>query len=118
MENDQHLPVQVNNLRLELTSVQDTNEQLAYELGKSNQRFILAMRGANEGGGVEYEEDELEGNLSTWKSLVYPDEKRSVLMAHSLEYNVVAEGVEYVEPLNLLKKLGCDLAQGYLVSQR
>ncbi len=38
-------------------------------------------------------------------------------MAHSLEYNVVAEGVEHVEQLNLLKKLGCDLAQGYLFSK-
>ena len=108
MENDQHLLAQVNKLRLELTSVQDTNEQLADELGKSNQRFILAMRGANEGvwdwnietdtvyysprwkSMLGYEEDELEGNLSTWKSLVHPDEKKCVLekAAHYLSGKV------------------------------
>ncbi|UGA53649.1 bifunctional diguanylate cyclase/phosphodiesterase [Vibrio sp. VB16] len=108
MENDQHLLAQVNKLRLELTSVQDSNEQLADELGKSNQRFILAMRGANEGvwdWNIEtdtvyysprwkymlgYEEDELEGNLSTWKSLVHPDETKCVLekAAHYLSGKV------------------------------
>jgi EAL domain-containing protein (putative c-di-GMP-specific phosphodiesterase class I) len=30
---------------------------------------------------------------------------------------VVAEGVEKIEAWNLLRKLGCDLAQGYLISK-
>jgi sensor c-di-GMP phosphodiesterase-like protein len=30
---------------------------------------------------------------------------------------VVAEGVENVEVWNLLRRLGCDLAQGYLISK-
>lgn len=35
-------------------------------------------------------------------------------MAHSLEIEVIAEGVETIEQFELLKKLGCDNIQGYL----
>lgn len=38
----------------------------------------------------------------------------AVAMAHGLRLNVVAEGVENVEQLALLRKHGCDEAQGYL----
>ena len=37
-----------------------------------------------------------------------------VAMAHGLDLQVVAEGVETAEQLAFLKKLGCDWAQGYL----
>jgi diguanylate cyclase (GGDEF)-like protein/PAS domain S-box-containing protein len=40
-----------------------------------------------------------------------------VAMAHSLELNVVAEGVENVAQSRFLQTLGCRLAQGYLFSQ-
>lgn len=36
-------------------------------------------------------------------------------MAHSLEIEVIAEGVETLEQFELLKKLGCDHIQGYLL---
>ncbi len=38
----------------------------------------------------------------------------AIVMAHSLELKVVAEGVETEEQLAYLEKLGCDCAQGYL----
>jgi len=43
--------------------------------------------------------------------------KATVAMAHVLNLNVVAEGVETDEQLTFLKFLGCDNAQGYLLSK-
>ena len=40
-----------------------------------------------------------------------------ILMAHSLKLEVLAEGVENEAQLALLRALGCDLAQGFLVSR-
>ena len=37
-----------------------------------------------------------------------------IALAHSLNLEVVAEGVEEVATLNRLVDLGCDFAQGYL----
>ena len=37
-------------------------------------------------------------------------------LAHSMNLRVVAEGVETAESWNLLRRLGCDFAQGFLVS--
>ena len=39
-----------------------------------------------------------------------------VLMAHTLRMNVVAEGVETEAQLALLRKIGCDQAQGFLIA--
>jgi len=36
-----------------------------------------------------------------------------IAMGHRLEYNVIAEGVEDIETVNLLKELECDMIQGY-----
>jgi diguanylate cyclase (GGDEF)-like protein len=41
----------------------------------------------------------------------------TIELAHSMGLRVVAEGVEVVEAWNLLRRLGCDLAQGYLISK-
>ncbi|MDF1757283.1 MAG: EAL domain-containing protein [Legionellaceae bacterium] len=40
-----------------------------------------------------------------------------IRLAHSLNLLVVAEGVEYIEQLNVLKELKCDLIQGYYFSK-
>ena len=41
----------------------------------------------------------------------------TIELAHSMGLKVVAEGVETAEGWNLLRKLGCDYAQGYLISK-
>ncbi len=38
-------------------------------------------------------------------------------MAHKLNMLVIAEGVETTEQLDILTKIGCDYAQGYLFSK-
>jgi EAL domain-containing protein (putative c-di-GMP-specific phosphodiesterase class I) len=38
-------------------------------------------------------------------------------MAHGLKLKAVAEGVETVGQLDLLKQLGCDEFQGFLISR-
>ena len=43
--------------------------------------------------------------------------KTIIAMAHTLNIEVIAEGVERVEQMNLLKSFGCDLAQGFLFSK-
>jgi len=40
-----------------------------------------------------------------------------IAMAHKLGYKVVAEGVETMAQLNILKTLNCDFIQGYLLSK-
>ena len=42
--------------------------------------------------------------------------KAIIAMAHTLKLSVVAEGVETEQQLELLRKLGCDEMQGYLLS--
>jgi diguanylate cyclase (GGDEF)-like protein len=43
--------------------------------------------------------------------------KTIIAMAHTLDIEVIAEGVERVEQMDLLMSFGCDLAQGYLFSK-
>ncbi len=43
--------------------------------------------------------------------------KSTVDLGHNMGLKVVAEGVEDVESLAMLKQLGCDLAQGYYMSK-
>ena len=41
----------------------------------------------------------------------------TIELGHSMGLEVVAEGVEEPEAWNLLRQLGCDFAQGYLISR-
>jgi diguanylate cyclase (GGDEF)-like protein/PAS domain S-box-containing protein len=41
----------------------------------------------------------------------------SIAMGHQLGMEVIAEGVETIDQLNRLVELGCDMAQGYLISR-
>jgi diguanylate cyclase len=43
--------------------------------------------------------------------------RSTIQLAHSLGLRVVAEGVEDEQVLGLLSELGCDLAQGYVISR-
>lgn len=43
--------------------------------------------------------------------------KATIDLAHSLGHRVVAEGVETIETMEMLSKLGCDLAQGFLIAR-
>jgi EAL domain-containing protein (putative c-di-GMP-specific phosphodiesterase class I) len=42
--------------------------------------------------------------------------KAIINLAHSLNLEVVAEGVETAQELEMLRQFGCDQAQGYLIS--
>jgi EAL domain-containing protein (putative c-di-GMP-specific phosphodiesterase class I) len=41
----------------------------------------------------------------------------TIELAHNLGMSVVAEGVESIETLNRLSQLGCDTAQGFVISK-
>lgn len=41
----------------------------------------------------------------------------TITMSHNLGLKVVAEGVEDLDNLNILRSLGCDVAQGYFISR-
>jgi diguanylate cyclase (GGDEF)-like protein/PAS domain S-box-containing protein len=84
-------------LRTELATVKLMTEKRTTELYKSEERFSLAMRGANDGlwdwnletdevyysprwkSMLGYGEDEIKNILSAWTSLVHPDDKDMVL---------------------------------------
>jgi len=43
--------------------------------------------------------------------------KTIITLGHSLDMQVVAEGVETIGQMNILNTLGCDIAQGYYYSR-
>jgi EAL domain-containing protein (putative c-di-GMP-specific phosphodiesterase class I)/CheY-like chemotaxis protein len=65
---------------------------------------------------------ELKIDQSFVMSMVHDDEARGIvktciMLGHELNMNVVAEGVENIETLSLLKQMGCDIAQGYYIAR-
>ncbi len=88
---------EIQQLRAELAAVKLTTEKRTTELYNSEERFSLAMRGANDGlwdwnlktdevyysprwtSMLGYGENELDNNLDTWASLVCPADKEIVL---------------------------------------
>ena len=43
--------------------------------------------------------------------------KAIIAMGHSMGLKIIAEGIETIEHLKLLKEFGCDEAQGYFFSR-
>ncbi len=43
--------------------------------------------------------------------------RATIALGHKLNMRVVAEGIEDLDALNLLTAIGCDLAQGYYISE-
>ena len=51
------------------------------------------------------------------KSSEYVIVRSIIRLAHDLGLKVVAEGVETLSSFKVLKQLGCDIAQGYLIAR-
>ena len=47
----------------------------------------------------------------------FPGPHSTIELAHNLGMSVVAEGVESLDTLNRLSMLGCDMAQGFVISK-
>jgi EAL domain-containing protein (putative c-di-GMP-specific phosphodiesterase class I) len=65
--------------------------------------------------------DTIKIDRSFVKHIVHDDRAASIVstlieLTHTLGYQALAEGIETAEQLQILKTMGCDLAQGYLLA--
>ena len=121
-------------LRAELAAIKWLTEKRAQELYISEERFSLAMRGANDGlwdwdletdevyysprwkSMLGYEAYQLANNLSTWKNLVHPDDKAIVL--DRVQDYIAGRVSSFEIEMRMQHKAGHDvfvLSRGFLV---
>ncbi|MBK7352960.1 MAG: EAL domain-containing protein [Nitrosomonas sp.] len=125
---------EIQQLRAELAAVKWMTEKRARELYISEERFSLAMRGANDGlwdwdletdevyysprwkSMLGYEAHQLTNNISTWARLVHPDDKDIVLKKVQDYRNGLIPSFE--TEMRMRHKAGHDvfvLSRGFLV---
>ncbi len=125
---------EIQRLRAELAAVKWMTEKRAQELYISEERFSLAMRGANDGlwdwnletdeiyysprwkSMLGYEAHQFANNLDTWASLVHPDDK-AIALAKTQEYLAGRTSSLEIE-MRMRHKAGHDvfvLSRGFLV---
>lgn len=125
---------EIRQLRAELAAVKWMTEKRAQELYMSEERFSLAMRGANDGlwdwnletdeiyysprwkGMLGYEAHQLASNLDTWASLVHPDDK-AIALAKTQDY-LAGRTTSLEIEMRMRHKAGHDvfvLSRGFLV---
>ncbi|MFO1291240.1 MAG: EAL domain-containing protein [Nitrosomonas sp.] len=125
---------EVRQLRAELAAVKWMTEKRAQELYMSEERFSLAMRGANDGlwdwnletdeiyysprwkSMLGYEAHQFTNDLSTWASLVHPDDK-AIALAKTQDY-LAGRTTSLEIEMRMRHKAGHDvfvLSRGFLV---
>ena len=118
------------NLTLEITET-NVMEHLELALAKMKELKTIGIKFALDDFGTGYSSlsylkqfplDTLKIDKSFISDLVINKQNVSLVsavvdVAHTFNLNVVAEGVELNEQLQLLSKLKCDLAQGYLLAK-
>ncbi|HNJ92908.1 MAG TPA: PAS domain-containing protein, partial [Nitrosomonas sp.] len=125
---------EIQRLRAELAAVKWMTEKRAQELYMSEERFSLAMRGANDGlwdwnletdeiyysprwkSMLGYEAHQFANNLDTWASLVHPDDK-AIALAKTQDY-LAGRTTSLEIEMRMRHKAGHDvfvLSRGFLV---
>jgi diguanylate cyclase (GGDEF)-like protein/PAS domain S-box-containing protein len=127
---------EINQLRKELAAVKLMTEKRTTELYKSEERFSLAMRGANDGlwdwnletdevyysprwkSMLGYGENELDSTLNTWANLVHLDDKNKVL--EKVQDYIAGRADAFEVEMRMCHKDGHEifvLSRGFLVTR-
>ncbi len=124
-------------LKHALDDMEIVNEKRAVDLYKSEERFSLAMRGANDGlwdwnletdevyysprwkSMLGFQQDELEAKLGAWASLVHPDDKQWVL--EKVDDYIAGRSDSFEVEMRMFHKDGHQvvvLSRGFLVHRK